>query len=118
LKDRQATSHKPSKDIRAALSFIGQVDGRTTPLDRASTLALACGPTRPAGSTDSASTLDEMLDASLTNRPRPIPDAPTRQAMKIDPQAAAQAPRGGVVGQRSSRSGQAEQPTVREQRSH
>lgn len=66
-------------------------------------------------STDPASNLDEILDATLSNTPRPIPGAPGLSALNIDPEAAAEAYRLRVLEQLDADSTDTERANVREQ---
>jgi arsenite-transporting ATPase len=66
-------------------------------------------------STDPASNLDEMLGVALGDVPTPVPGVPTLSAMNIDPDAAAEAYRGRVLGQMPSDSTAGDLATVREQ---
>ena len=66
-------------------------------------------------STDPASNLDEMLGTELADRPRPVAGVPRLHALNIDPEAAATAYRGRVLGQMPATSTDAERATVREQ---
>jgi len=49
-------------------------------------------------STDPASNLDEVLETTLTNQPKPVPGAPGLHALNINPVAAAEAYRERVIG--------------------
>ena len=49
-------------------------------------------------STDPASNLDEVLETTLTNQPRPIPGAPALRALNINPVEAAAAYRERLIG--------------------
>lgn len=66
-------------------------------------------------STDSASNLDEMLGAPLSNQPTPVPGAPGLSVLNIDPDVAAEAYRQRVIQQMSEGASDAEISTVKEQ---
>ncbi len=66
-------------------------------------------------STDSASNLDEMLGAQLSNQPTPVPGAHGLSVLNIDPDVAAEAYRQRVIQQMSQESSDAEISTVKEQ---
>jgi arsenite-transporting ATPase len=66
-------------------------------------------------STDPASNLDEMLGATLTDHPTPIPGAPGLSAMNIDPGQAAEDYRSRVLDQLEPAATEAEKAAVREQ---
>ncbi|TQF27900.1 arsenic ABC transporter ATPase [Bradyrhizobium sp. UNPF46] len=66
-------------------------------------------------STDPASNLDEMLEATLTDRPTPVPNVAGLSAMNIDPEAAAEAYRSRVLEQLGPEITADERSTVREQ---
>ncbi|WEE75566.1 arsenical pump-driving ATPase [Comamonas testosteroni] len=66
-------------------------------------------------STDSASNLDEMLGAPLSNQPTPVSGAPGLSVLNIDPDVAAEAYRQRVIQQMSQESSDAEISTVKEQ---
>lgn len=66
-------------------------------------------------STDSASNLDEMLGAPLSNQPTPVPGAPGLSVLNIDPDVAAEAYRQRVIQQMSEGVSDAEISTVKEQ---
>lgn len=66
-------------------------------------------------STDSASNLDEMLGAPLSNQPTPVPGAPGLSVLNIDPDVAAEAYRQRVIQQMSEGASDAEILTVKEQ---
>ncbi len=98
------------------LFFTGKGGVGKTSLACACALALADAGRRVLlVSTDPASNLDEMLGVALSDRPRAVPGAPGLEALNIDPDAAAEAYRGRVVGQMPAASTDAERATVREQ---
>lgn len=66
-------------------------------------------------STDSASNLDEMLGAPLSNQPTPVPGALGLSVLNIDPDVAAEAYRQRVIQQMSEGASDAEISTVKEQ---
>ena len=66
-------------------------------------------------STDPASNLDEMLGASLSDTPTPVPGANGLEAMNIDPDAAAESYRQRVLAQLPDAAPDDERQTVREQ---
>lgn len=66
-------------------------------------------------STDPASNLDEMLEATLSDRPTPVPNVTGLSAMNIDPEAAAEAYRSRVLEQLGPELTTDERSTVREQ---
>ena len=66
-------------------------------------------------STDSASNLDEMLGAPLSNQPTPVPGALGLSVLNIDPDVAAEAYRQRVIQQMSEGVSDAEISTVKEQ---
>ncbi|PIT05800.1 arsenic ABC transporter ATPase [Bradyrhizobium nitroreducens] len=66
-------------------------------------------------STDPASNLDEMLEATLTDRPTPVPNVTGLSAMNIDPEAAAESYRSRVLEQLGPEITADERSTVREQ---
>ncbi|MBX3624793.1 MAG: arsenical pump-driving ATPase [Rhizobacter sp.] len=104
------------RDPPRFLFFTGKGGVGKTSLACACALALADAGRRVLlVSTDPASNLDEMLGASLSDRPTPIPGVARLDALNIDPEAAAQAYRARVIGQMPGDSSEAERDTVREQ---
>lgn len=66
-------------------------------------------------STDPASNLDEMLEVTLGDTPRPVPGVPGLAAMNIDPETQAEAYRERVLAPMQAHSSAEELATVREQ---
>ena len=98
------------------LFFTGKGGVGKTSLSCACALALADAGRRVLlVSTDPASNLDEMLGVALSDRPTAVPGAPGLEAMNIDPDAAAEAYRGRVIGQMPAQSTDGERAVVREQ---
>ena len=98
------------------LFFTGKGGVGKTSLACACALALADSGKRVLlVSTDPASNLDEMLRTTLSDEPRPIPDAPNLSAMNIDPDVAAERYRSRVLSQMPPGSPETERDKVREQ---
>lgn len=117
---RMTSTHRAPLSLLHApprfLFFTGKGGVGKTSLACASALALAdAGKRVLLVSTDPASNLDEMLGARLSDRPSPVPDAPSLDALNIDPHAAAETYRSRVLGQMAEHSTAAERETVREQ---
>ncbi len=81
------------------LFFTGKGGVGKTSLSCATALKLAeAGKRVLLVSTDPASNLDEVLETTLTNQPKPVPGAPGLHALNINPVAAAEAYRERVIG--------------------
>lgn len=98
------------------LFFTGKGGVGKTTLACATALALAdAGKRVLLVSTDPASNLDEMLRTPLANVPRPVTGTMGLSAMNIDPDLAAEAYRGRVLGQLANNATDKEREAVREQ---
>ena len=98
------------------LFFTGKGGVGKTSLSCASAIALADRGLRVLlVSTDPASNLDEMLDVTLSDEPKPVPKVDGLFAMNIDPEAAANAYRARVLDQLGPDSDDDEKSLVREQ---
>jgi arsenite/tail-anchored protein-transporting ATPase len=100
----------------AYLFFTGKGGVGKTSLSCASAIALADRGLRVLlVSTDPASNLDEMLDVTLSDEPKPVPKVDGLFAMNIDPEAAANAYRTRVLDQLGPDADDDEKSLVREQ---
>jgi len=98
------------------LFFTGKGGVGKTSLSCASAIALADRGLRVLlVSTDPASNLDEMLDVTMSDEPKPVPKVDGLFAMNIDPEAAANAYRARVLDQLGPDSDDDEKSLVREQ---
>lgn len=106
----------PFQDPTRYLFFTGKGGVGKTSLSCAVALSLAdAGKRVLLVSTDPASNLDEMLGLTLSDRPRPVPDASGLFAMNIDPDKAAEDYRLRVIDQMGPEATDEDRTTVREQ---